>query len=178
MRNCSRPDAPALLEALRPVLNMSSIRPVRDFSTPIHVFMDFTIYGILGMVRRKSAVLSTLDFLRLLALKETIFPFLGWESPTSNTVYLATLCKYAMCSSILSHFHNALLLAVHACPHCVMMLPSASVWLLIDLLFVYWFITQEWKNEFVSWNPEQCGTSRISVSKKLLWVPDIVINEL
>lgn len=28
------------------------------------------------------------------------------------------------------------------------------------------------------WNPEQCGTSRISVPKKLLWVPDIVINEL
>lgn len=56
---CSQPDTPALLEALRPVLNLSSIRPVQNYSTPTDVNMDFSIYGILGMVRRKSAVLST-----------------------------------------------------------------------------------------------------------------------
>lgn len=64
MLNCSRPDGPALLEALRPVFKLSSIRPVLNYSTPTHVIMDFSIYGILGMVRRKSAVLSTLDLLQ------------------------------------------------------------------------------------------------------------------
>lgn len=67
MLNCSRPDAPALLEALKPVLNMSSIRPVQNISTPTYVFMDFSIYGVLGVVRRKCAVLSTPEFLPHLA---------------------------------------------------------------------------------------------------------------
>lgn len=53
MLNCSRPDAPALLDALRPVFNMSSIRPVQNISTPTYVFMDFSIFGILGVVSRK-----------------------------------------------------------------------------------------------------------------------------
>ncbi|KAM3618980.1 uncharacterized protein V6R79_001225 [Siganus canaliculatus] len=35
----------------------------------------------------------------------------------------------------------------------------------------------EWRNEFVEWDPEQCGSSRIAIPRKLLWVPDIVINE-
>ncbi|XP_040896406.1 5-hydroxytryptamine receptor 3A-like [Toxotes jaculatrix] len=36
---------------------------------------------------------------------------------------------------------------------------------------------QTWKNEFVSWDPEKCGSSWISLPRKLLWVPDVVINE-
>ncbi|XP_029356840.1 5-hydroxytryptamine receptor 3A-like isoform X2 [Echeneis naucrates] len=34
-----------------------------------------------------------------------------------------------------------------------------------------------WKNELVSWDPEQCGASWITLPRKLLWVPDVVINE-
>lgn len=58
MLNCSRPDSLALLEALRPVFNLSSIRPVQNLSTTTYVTMDFTLFGILGLVRRKSAILS------------------------------------------------------------------------------------------------------------------------
>ncbi|XP_075878693.1 5-hydroxytryptamine receptor 3C-like [Nelusetta ayraudi] len=83
MLNCTRPDSPALLEALRPVFNLSSIRP-------------------------------------------------GWFPFQDEKAQLLSL-------------------------------------------FIWQHL--EWNNEFVRWNPEQCGTSRISVPKKLLWVPDIVINE-
>ncbi|KAI9517345.1 hypothetical protein NQZ68_004562 [Dissostichus eleginoides] len=34
-----------------------------------------------------------------------------------------------------------------------------------------------WRNEFVEWDPEQCGSSAITIPRKLLWVPDVVINE-
>ncbi|XP_059196363.1 5-hydroxytryptamine receptor 3A-like [Centropristis striata] len=34
-----------------------------------------------------------------------------------------------------------------------------------------------WRNEFVKWDPEQCGSSWITIPRKLLWVPDVVINE-
>uniref|UniRef100_A0A671Z4J4 5-hydroxytryptamine (serotonin) receptor 3A n=1 Tax=Sparus aurata TaxID=8175 RepID=A0A671Z4J4_SPAAU len=34
-----------------------------------------------------------------------------------------------------------------------------------------------WRNEFVEWDPEQCGTTWITIPRKLLWVPDVVINE-
>ncbi|XP_063350794.1 5-hydroxytryptamine receptor 3E [Pelmatolapia mariae] len=34
-----------------------------------------------------------------------------------------------------------------------------------------------WKNEFTKWDPEECGTSRVSVPRTNLWVPDIIINE-
>uniref|UniRef100_A0A3Q3GJ53 5-hydroxytryptamine (serotonin) receptor 3B n=1 Tax=Labrus bergylta TaxID=56723 RepID=A0A3Q3GJ53_9LABR len=34
-----------------------------------------------------------------------------------------------------------------------------------------------WRNEFVSWDPEQCGSSWITIPRNLLWVPDVVINE-
>ncbi|XP_042369567.1 5-hydroxytryptamine receptor 3A-like [Plectropomus leopardus] len=41
------------------------------------------------------------------------------------------------------------------------------------------FIWQEleWRNEFARWDPEQCGSSWITIPRKLLWVPDVVINE-
>lgn len=53
MLNCSRPDNPALLEVLRPVFNLSSIRPVQNYSTTTHVTIDIILFGILGVVRRK-----------------------------------------------------------------------------------------------------------------------------
>uniref|UniRef100_A0A3B5R719 Neurotransmitter-gated ion-channel ligand-binding domain-containing protein n=1 Tax=Xiphophorus maculatus TaxID=8083 RepID=A0A3B5R719_XIPMA len=34
-----------------------------------------------------------------------------------------------------------------------------------------------WKNEFISWDPVQCGTDKISLPKEKFWIPDIVINE-
>ncbi|XP_069558316.1 5-hydroxytryptamine receptor 3E-like [Brachyistius frenatus] len=34
-----------------------------------------------------------------------------------------------------------------------------------------------WQNEFVSWDPEECGSYWITLPRKRLWVPDIVINE-
>uniref|UniRef100_A0A8C6S5Q2 Uncharacterized protein n=1 Tax=Neogobius melanostomus TaxID=47308 RepID=A0A8C6S5Q2_9GOBI len=34
-----------------------------------------------------------------------------------------------------------------------------------------------WNNEFVSWDPNECGTSRIALPREKFWVPDIVINE-
>ncbi|XP_061883996.1 5-hydroxytryptamine receptor 3C-like [Entelurus aequoreus] len=99
MPNCSRPDSLALLEALRPVFNLSSIRPVVNISTPTHVSIDFILVNILG-VDEKAQILTTYIF------------------------------QYLM-----------------------------------------------WRNEFVSWNPTECGTKWLTVPRKLLWIPDVVINE-
>ncbi|XP_029939279.1 5-hydroxytryptamine receptor 3A-like isoform X2 [Salarias fasciatus] len=99
MLNCSEPDTPSLLEALRPVFNLSAIRPVVYLSTATNVTLDFTLFGILG-VDEKAQVLTTFI----------------WQ-------------------------------------------------------------TLKWKNEFLSWDSESCGTERITVPRKLLWVPDVVINE-
>ncbi|XP_034387349.1 5-hydroxytryptamine receptor 3A-like [Cyclopterus lumpus] len=35
----------------------------------------------------------------------------------------------------------------------------------------------EWDIEGLSWNEEECGTKRVSVPRKMLWVPDILIEE-
>ena len=51
MLNCTRPDHPALLEALGPVFKLSSIRPVQNPSEPTYVGVTFTLYGILDVVR-------------------------------------------------------------------------------------------------------------------------------
>ncbi|XP_061681476.1 uncharacterized protein LOC133503673 isoform X2 [Syngnathoides biaculeatus] len=99
MSNCSRPDSPALLEALRPVLSLSSIRPVVNISTATLVSVDFVLIGILG-VDEKAQVLTTF---------------------------------------------------------------------IIQLL--------RWRNEFISWDPNECGAQWITIPRKVLWVPDIVINE-
>ncbi|XP_053286897.1 5-hydroxytryptamine receptor 3C [Pleuronectes platessa] len=99
MMNCSHPDAPSLLEALKPVFKLSAIRPVRNISTITEVNISFILYGILG-VDEKAQILTTLI----------------WQSVS-------------------------------------------------------------WTNEFIWWDPEQCGTSSITVPRKLLWVPDVVINE-
>ncbi|XP_063058148.1 5-hydroxytryptamine receptor 3A-like [Engraulis encrasicolus] len=39
-----------------------------------------------------------------------------------------------------------------------------------------WF-TMSWKNQFLSWDPEQCGTSSMTLPRTMLWVPDVVIDE-
>ncbi|XP_041647337.1 5-hydroxytryptamine receptor 3A-like [Cheilinus undulatus] len=99
MLNCTRPDTPSLLEALGPVFNMSSIRPVMNASTPTNITISFVLAGILG-VDEKAQLLTT-----------------------------------------------------------------------------YIWQTLIWKNEFVRWDPEQCGKSLITIPRELLWVPDVVINE-
>ncbi|XP_017159855.1 5-hydroxytryptamine receptor 3C-like [Poecilia reticulata] len=45
--------------------------------------------------------------------------------------------------------------------------------LLITYIWTYYW----WKNEFISWDPVQCGTNNISLPKEKFWLPDIVINE-
>ncbi|XP_051930209.1 5-hydroxytryptamine receptor 3A-like [Hippocampus zosterae] len=99
MSNCSRPDGPALLEALRPVFDLSSIRPVMNVSTTTLVNIAFVLIGILG-VDEKGQILTTF---------------------------------------------------------------------IIQML--------SWKNEFIGWDPNECGSHWITVPRKVLWVPDIVINE-
>ncbi|KAK0136586.1 5-hydroxytryptamine receptor 3E [Merluccius polli] len=42
---------------------------------------------------------------------------------------------------------------------------------------LYGILGVEWKNEFISWDPEQCGTVEISLPRSQFWVPDLVINE-
>ncbi|GAA6219795.1 5-hydroxytryptamine receptor 3A-like isoform X1 [Lates japonicus] len=99
MLNCSQPDTASLLEALQPVFELNSIRPVVNISTPTNVNISFTLFGILGVDE-----------------KAQIFKTFIWQSVT-------------------------------------------------------------WSNEFVRWDPEQCGSSWITVPRKLIWVPDMVINE-
>ncbi|XP_029987504.1 5-hydroxytryptamine receptor 3A-like [Sphaeramia orbicularis] len=97
--NYLSPDPRALLEALQPVFKLKSIRPVYNLSTPTLVYIDFIMFGILG-VDEKTQVLTTFI----------------WQ-------------------------------------------------------FSYWL------NEFVSWDPDQCGSPVISIPRTNLWVPDIVMNE-
>ncbi|CAJ1060758.1 uncharacterized protein LOC124873912 [Xyrichtys novacula] len=99
MLNCTQPDPPSLLNALRPVFNLSSIRPVMNMSTSTNVTIGFVLVGILG-VDEKAQLLTT-----------------------------------------------------------------------------YIWQTLMWKNEFVSWDPNQCGSYWTTIPRELLWVPDIVINE-
>ncbi|MEQ2254549.1 hypothetical protein ILYODFUR_004809 [Ilyodon furcidens] len=46
-----------------------------------------------------------------------------------------------------------------------------------QLLVTYIWLYYWWRNEFISWDPEQCGIHSISLPKEKFWVPDIVINE-
>ncbi|XP_035996636.1 5-hydroxytryptamine receptor 3A-like [Fundulus heteroclitus] len=46
-----------------------------------------------------------------------------------------------------------------------------------QLLVTYIWLYYWWKNEFISWDPEQCGSNWISLPKEKFWLPDIVINE-
>ncbi|XP_077964421.1 uncharacterized protein LOC120823430 [Gasterosteus aculeatus] len=56
--NCSEPNQPALLDALRPIFNLSSIRPVMNMTTCTNISTYFTMYGILG-VEEKAQLLIT-----------------------------------------------------------------------------------------------------------------------
>uniref|UniRef100_A0A8C6S742 Uncharacterized protein n=1 Tax=Neogobius melanostomus TaxID=47308 RepID=A0A8C6S742_9GOBI len=54
--------------------------------------------------------------------------------------------------------------------------------IMFGILGVFFFLhfyvfSKVWNNEFVSWDPEQCGARRITIPRKYVWVPDIVINE-
>ncbi|XP_015250244.1 PREDICTED: 5-hydroxytryptamine receptor 3A-like [Cyprinodon variegatus] len=46
-----------------------------------------------------------------------------------------------------------------------------------QLLVTYIWLFYWWKNEFISWEPEQCGTDMIPLPKENFWLPDVVINE-
>ncbi|KAK5931709.1 hypothetical protein CesoFtcFv8_000003 [Champsocephalus esox] len=46
-----------------------------------------------------------------------------------------------------------------------------------QLLLTYLWQDFWWMNEFVRWDPKQCGSDKISLPRKMFWVPDIVINE-
>ncbi|XP_033821625.1 5-hydroxytryptamine receptor 3A-like [Periophthalmus magnuspinnatus] len=99
MLNCTSPNPTALLQALSPVFELNSIRPVSNLSTHTMVSVEFIMFGILG-VDEKAQLLTTF-----------IWQFLVWE------------------------------------------------------------------NEFMRWDPEQCGSDWLTIPREKLWVPDIVINE-
>ncbi|KAM4629843.1 5-hydroxytryptamine receptor 3A-like [Polymixia lowei] len=46
-----------------------------------------------------------------------------------------------------------------------------------QLLTTYIWLNFEWQNEYISWDPVQCGTDKISLPRSDFWVPDVVINE-
>ncbi|XP_045905955.1 5-hydroxytryptamine receptor 3A-like [Micropterus dolomieu] len=46
-----------------------------------------------------------------------------------------------------------------------------------QLLITYIWLNYWWINEFISWDPITCGTSRISLPRQKFWIPDVVINE-
>ncbi|KAG7488131.1 hypothetical protein MATL_G00031130 [Megalops atlanticus] len=46
-----------------------------------------------------------------------------------------------------------------------------------QLLTTFIWQVLEWDMEFVSWDPIQCGASRISLPRTKLWTPDILISE-
>uniref|UniRef100_A0A3P9MGH6 5-hydroxytryptamine (serotonin) receptor 3A n=1 Tax=Oryzias latipes TaxID=8090 RepID=A0A3P9MGH6_ORYLA len=48
--NCTGSDVPSLVNALQPVFNLGSIRPVTNASNPVTVYLIFTLTAILGVV--------------------------------------------------------------------------------------------------------------------------------
>ncbi|XP_064190085.1 5-hydroxytryptamine receptor 3A-like [Anguilla rostrata] len=44
-------------------------------------------------------------------------------------------------------------------------------------LATFIWLVLEWEMETVKWDPLQCGASRISLPRTMLWTPDILINE-
>uniref|UniRef100_A0A3P9CME0 5-hydroxytryptamine receptor 3A-like n=1 Tax=Maylandia zebra TaxID=106582 RepID=A0A3P9CME0_9CICH len=105
--NCSNPDSPSMLEALKPVFNLNAIRPVVNITTVTNIGISITVFGILGVVNN--------TFINLKSI-QTVSD--SWVS-----------------------------------------------------------LLQKWQNEFTKWDPEECGTSRMSVPRTNLWLPDIIINE-
>uniref|UniRef100_A0A3P8RE02 5-hydroxytryptamine receptor 3A-like n=1 Tax=Astatotilapia calliptera TaxID=8154 RepID=A0A3P8RE02_ASTCA len=105
--NCSNPDSPSMLEALKPVFNLNAIRPVVNITTVTNIGISITVFGILGVVNN--------TFINLKSI-QTVSD--SWVS-----------------------------------------------------------LLQKWQNEFTKWDPEECGTSQMSVPRTNLWLPDIIINE-
>ncbi|KAF7667222.1 hypothetical protein LDENG_00072030 [Lucifuga dentata] len=46
-----------------------------------------------------------------------------------------------------------------------------------QILTTYIWLQVQWLNEFVSWDQDLCGSIRLTLPRKKLWVPDLVINE-
>ncbi|XP_051980468.1 5-hydroxytryptamine receptor 3E-like [Xyrauchen texanus] len=46
-----------------------------------------------------------------------------------------------------------------------------------QVLNTFLWVSLFWNIEGLSWDPVECGTDRISLPRKKLWMPDIVINE-
>ncbi|XP_076581983.1 5-hydroxytryptamine receptor 3A-like [Chaetodon auriga] len=46
-----------------------------------------------------------------------------------------------------------------------------------QLLLTYLWLDYWWENEFLRWDPIQCGTDKLSLPRDKFWVPDIVISE-
>ncbi|XP_035863252.1 5-hydroxytryptamine receptor 3A-like [Sander lucioperca] len=72
--NCSQPNQPALLEALTPFFNLSSIRPVMNMTTCTNITTDFTMYAIIG-VDEKAQLLLTYLWLTYRWMNE----FVSWD---------------------------------------------------------------------------------------------------
>lgn len=51
-------------------------------------------------------------------------------------------------------------------------------WAKLYTTFALFFEIQEWTIGEVSWDEKECGTTRVSVPREKIWVPDIRINEL
>uniref|UniRef100_H3C4I0 5-hydroxytryptamine (serotonin) receptor 3A n=1 Tax=Tetraodon nigroviridis TaxID=99883 RepID=H3C4I0_TETNG len=46
-----------------------------------------------------------------------------------------------------------------------------------QVLTTYLWLKYWWKNEFVFWEPAECGIDKITVPRERFWYPDMVINE-
>ncbi|TKS74671.1 5-hydroxytryptamine receptor 3C [Collichthys lucidus] len=183
MLNCSRPDPPSLLEALGPVFNLSSIRPVMNMSTPTTVDIDFILFGILGVAalqlnqtlsveeifKNSKEVMTTMGEWELVGLKvkkyeppagdgeiyEEIRFFEGHSGPTYESMQAVFDLQAFRPAENLSN-------------------PTIAniSFTLYAVLGVYWH------HEFLVWEPEECdGVTKISLPVKQLWSPDIIVYE-
>uniref|UniRef100_A0A3B3HT10 5-hydroxytryptamine receptor 3A-like n=2 Tax=Oryzias latipes TaxID=8090 RepID=A0A3B3HT10_ORYLA len=82
--NCTGSDVPSLVNALQPVFNLSSIRPVTNASNPVTVDLIFTLTAILG-VDEKSQVLKTYIWRELTWKNE----FSVWDPDKCGTEWIA-----------------------------------------------------------------------------------------
>ncbi|XP_061153867.1 5-hydroxytryptamine receptor 3E-like [Syngnathus typhle] len=46
-----------------------------------------------------------------------------------------------------------------------------------QLLTTFLWQKFSWQNEFVTWDPDQCGTDKITLPREKFWLPDLVIRE-
>lgn len=62
MPNCSTPEPPSLLAALTPVFSLNTIRPVYNLTTTTQVYIEFILFGILGVVRESDGPTFLSDY--------------------------------------------------------------------------------------------------------------------